>query len=494
MRAAKSSRRQIVRFSVALVTVFAASAAVLPAAASAVQAPNLNMEVHASGTNANDISDGDLTNQTGDYVAYYSSDGTEYLNWFECSLDGAQWEECGGDPSQYSSSLDLGSLDEGSHSFGVRENYGNGDISDEAYISWTIDTTAPAPPTVTLDSPSLDRSGATNRTSASVSFSGDGDAGSTLSCSDDGSTWSDCVLNPLELSNLPGGTYSIYVKETDAAGNESDPGSVTWTVNQLGVATDPTLDTGDGEVSKPNVIKGQGYALFGVAGTDPEPTPVFEWQRCSAKDDASSCQKILGSGADGAWWGTRDADIGQQVRLTMGWDTVQGFLNTASPLSGLIGPSGITSATLSTASPKVGVPVHSSFGEFAGWISGVSTTNTTWYVCPELDLMSCVVSDYDPSNWGETGGQWYTPGLNDVGNYLIAVRTITTYGMSTSVESFSAGYPDTWSKVASAGVSSRRARAAVRPRARKAVRKPARSNRHHRARAGRRLSAHAARR
>jgi len=299
------------------------------------------------------------------------------------------------------------------------------------------------------------------------------------------------------LQELAAGDHTLAVRATNGTGT-SDPANVTFTI-EIG-ATDPTLDTGVNDVSKPSVIKGEGYGLLGLAGTDPEPTPVFQWQRCSAKDDASSCQAISESGADGAWWGTRDADIGKQVRLTVGWDTVQGRIDAFSPLSGLIGPAGITNGTLSTASPKVGVKVHSSFGQFAGWIPGVSTTQTTWMVCSELDESTCAVSEYDPSNGGGTGGQWYTPGPNDAGKYLFAVRTITTYGMSTSVLSLSDGDSANWSRVASAGGSSRRARAAVRPhaavrpRAQAAVRKPARSSRHHRARAGRRLSAHAARR
>jgi len=288
------------------------------------------------------------------------------------------------------------------------------------------DTTAPDAP-VLSGAPS----GTVNDVTASVGFTGEADA--TFSCKLDSGSYAACGSSPKSLTALSAGSHTFYVTQTDVAGNESIAASVTWTVQSIGT-TSPTLQTGAGGVAKPNEIKGEGYGLTGVIGT--EPTPVFQWQRCTTLNDAASCAALTGvAGSTGAWWGTRDADIGYQLRLSVGWTTVQGVKNALSALSGLVAPS-VTAApeiTFGTnpysrrldPSPVKDVRQRSSFGTWAGYIAGVSTVSFEWQTCTNgADTSTCSASTTSRNH------PWYTPTANDAGKYLRTKATITTRGQT----------------------------------------------------------------
>jgi len=328
--------------------------------------------------------------------------------------------------SKYSTGDLLQELAAGDHTLAVRATNGTG-TSDPANVTFTIvDTTAPDAP-VLSGAPS----GTVNAVTASIGFTGEADA--TFSCKLDSGSYAACGSSPKALTALGAGSHTFYVTQTDLAGNESIAASANWTVQAIGT-TSPTLQSGSDGVAKPNVIKGEGYGLTGLIGT--EPTPVFQWQRCTTLNDAASCAALTGvAGSTGAWWGTRDADIGYQMRLSVGWSTVQGVKSALSALSGLVAPS-VTAAPAITfgtnpysrrldPSPVKDVKQHTSFGTWAGYIAGVSTVSFEWQTCTDgADTSTCSASATGINN------QWYTPTANDVGKYLRTKATITTRGQT----------------------------------------------------------------
>jgi len=201
------------------------------------------------------------------------------------------------------------------------------------------------------------------------------------------------------------------------------------------------VDTGSSPVNRGTVVKATDLDLLN--------RPVFAWQRCSRLDDASSCSAITGSlGANGAWWGTRNADIGQQVRLKAisdGSDWLTG-------LSGVVGPSNTTYPSLNQGlvggAPKQGTALHTSFGTWDGYIAGTSTVAFQWQRCSTSAVNSCT------TNIG-TNSQWYRPVAADVGEYLRVTATLTTNGQTASAGTLVSG------QVAS-NLAGRRAHTAVR--------------------------------
>ena len=213
----------------------------------------------------------------------------------------------------------------------------------------------------------------------------------------------------------------------------------TW--NGLVVQRAFQVDSGSSPVNRGAVIKATDLDLLN--------RPVFAWQRCSTLDDASSCSAILGSlGANGAWWGTRNADIGQQVRLKAisdGSDWLTG-------LSGVVGPANTTYPSLNQGlvggAPKQGTALHTSFGTWDGYIAGTSTVAFQWHRCSTSAVNSCTTDI-------GTNSQWYRPVAADVGKYLRVTATLTTNGQTAGAGTLVSG------QVAS-NLAGRRAHTAVR--------------------------------
>ncbi len=157
----------------------------------------------------------------------------------------------------------------------------------------------------------------------------------------------------------------------------------------------------------------------------------YAWQRCSVLNDASSCQDINSSegGTTGAWWGSRNADIGQQVRLKATWDAVSGVVASYSALTGVVVPTSVAVPVLDqglvSSAPKAGTPLHSTFGTWNGYRAGLTTVVFQWKRCSSSDPATCT------TNVG-ANSQWYTPVAGDVGKYLRVTATLTTGGQSVS--------------------------------------------------------------
>ncbi|MEI6446698.1 MAG: hypothetical protein WCO96_02310 [Actinomycetes bacterium] len=192
----------------------------------------------------------------------------------------------------------------------------------------------------------------------------------------------------------------------------------TW--NDLEVQRAFQVDTGSAPVLRGTVVKATDLDLLS--------RPLFAWQRCSILNDASSCSAIIGSGADGAWWGTRNADIGNQVRLR----AISSDGEWLTGLSGVVGPSNTTAPTLNQGlvdgAPKKGTNLHTSFGTWGGYIAGTSTVAFQWQRCTTTDANSCTTAV-------GTNSQWYRPVAADVGNYLRVTATLTTNGQSAEASS-----------------------------------------------------------
>ena len=147
---------------------------------------------------------------------------------YECKLDGGAFASCAA-PKNFSS------LSDGSHTFTVRAVNG-AQTTPETSRTWVIDTTAPGAPTVARTVPNISP---TNSTSQSITFSG-AESNGTFQCKLDSAAYASCPSSPITLSGLTNGSHTYSVIQTDAAGNVSAAGTVSWTIDNVGPAA-PTV-------------------------------------------------------------------------------------------------------------------------------------------------------------------------------------------------------------------------------------------------------------
>jgi hypothetical protein len=182
-------------------------------------------------------------------------------------------------------------------------------------------------------------------------------------------------------------------------------------------------------VGKGKTLRSSGWDLPALAPGSPG--PLYRWQRCDASGDESSCVDIFSeAGATGAWWGTRNSDIGKRLRVKVTFTNLANVLSSVySSLSSVIGSINLAAPVLNYGSgnsnPVVGTRVHSSFGTWAGYVAGVSTVLFQW--------QSCSVNTDPESNCADipgSTGQWFRPRAADSGRYLRVKATLTTRGQS----------------------------------------------------------------
>ncbi|MEI6448035.1 MAG: hypothetical protein WCO96_09185, partial [Actinomycetes bacterium] len=153
---------------------------------------------------------------------------------YSCSVDSGPFRPC-------TSPTTVDGLADGIHTFAVRQANRDGTISAPTDPRiWTLDTTPPAPPTLLSTPPSV-----TNANSIAVSASGE--PGSTLSCSVDKAAYVPCT-SPATFSGFAVGAHSLWIRQTDAAGNPGLPAIVNWAVDRTGPAG-PTFTSTPGKVS-----------------------------------------------------------------------------------------------------------------------------------------------------------------------------------------------------------------------------------------------------
>jgi hypothetical protein len=154
------------------------------------------------------------TNDTTAHFTFSSAGATA----FTCALDGAAATAC-------TSPLDVPGIAEGPHTMSVGATDGAGNAALTGTAVWTVDTTAPATPSV-LTGPAS----ATNQTG--VDFVVDNpDTSSVLECSLDGAGWTTCP-SPVHFTVATPGAHTLSVRSTDQAGNHSTPSTAfPWTLD-----------------------------------------------------------------------------------------------------------------------------------------------------------------------------------------------------------------------------------------------------------------------
>ena len=149
----------------------------------------------------------------------FSFAASESGSTFSCALDGAAAAAC-------SSPQTYGDQGNGGHTFSVRATDAAGNTGSATTYTWTVDTAAPAAPTITGKPPAQ-----WNSSSASFSFSAS-ESGVSFRCDVDGGSSALCT-SPKTYTGLAEGPHTFDVVAVDAAGNASAPTSSTWTVDTI---------------------------------------------------------------------------------------------------------------------------------------------------------------------------------------------------------------------------------------------------------------------
>jgi hypothetical protein len=155
--------------------------------------------------------------QTAATSATFAFSSTEGGVSFECRLDAAAFEPC-------TSPATFTGLADGSHTFEVRAADAAGNVGAVASRAWTVDATAPPPPTIG-SGPATP----TNATAATLTFS-DAEAGVSFECRLDAAGFAPCT-SPADYASLGEGPHTFDVRARDAAGNTSAAASHGWTVD-----------------------------------------------------------------------------------------------------------------------------------------------------------------------------------------------------------------------------------------------------------------------
>ncbi|WP_238139527.1 Ig-like domain-containing protein [Roseateles aquatilis] len=178
--------------------------------------------------------------------AALSVSGLETGATWEYSSDGSRWTTGSG------SSIPAGAFSgDGIKSIQVRQTDAAGNTSGASTFNFTLDTAAPAAPSVSLtnDSGSSNSDKVTN--DATLGISGL-ETGATWEYSSDGSRWTTGSGSSIPASAFSGdGIKSIQVRQTDAAGNTSGASTFTFTLDSTAPAPTITVDdvTTDNTVS-----------------------------------------------------------------------------------------------------------------------------------------------------------------------------------------------------------------------------------------------------
>ncbi|MDP3979358.1 MAG: retention module-containing protein, partial [Pseudomonas sp.] len=164
---------------------------------------------------------GDLITNNGTY----SVSGTEAGATVEYSTNGSDW------------STTAPTAEEGDNTIFVRQTDVAGNTSAPSSLSFTLDTLVEAPSiTLDTDSGSSDSDAISNTGSYSI---GNLEAGASVEYSTDGSDWSTTAPTAEEGEN------TIFVRQTDVAGNTSAPSSLTFTLDTQATIAIATISGDD---------------------------------------------------------------------------------------------------------------------------------------------------------------------------------------------------------------------------------------------------------
>ena len=157
-----------------------------------------------------------------------------------CQLDGGSWSVC-------TSPVDVkalagGTLAQGAHRLRVlsTDPADNAETTGDA-ASWRTDTIAPSVNLVQKPTNPAAKGNAVFGFNVLDGSPAVASPDTTTSCSIDGADYAACS-SPVTLTNPASGSHNVRIKATDAAGNDSDVVSYTWTVTASDVAP-PTIDS-----------------------------------------------------------------------------------------------------------------------------------------------------------------------------------------------------------------------------------------------------------
>ena len=102
-----------------------------------------------------------------------------------------------------------------------------------------LDTVPPSAPTVTRTNPTVTPTVSRSQT---LAFAG-AEPGGVLNCKVNDSAYLPCPSSPVTLTELSDGGYSFSVTQTDAAGNVSPAGTVTWKVEPATIEPDLPIES-----------------------------------------------------------------------------------------------------------------------------------------------------------------------------------------------------------------------------------------------------------
>ena len=239
---------------------------------------------------------------------------------FQCALDGAAFASCTS-PRAYSG------LAAASHTFQVRQTDTAGNTGVAASYTWTIDTTAPGAPSITLGP-----TGLINQTSASFSFTGE--AGASFQCALDGAAFAACT-SPKAYSGLADGAHAFQVRQIDTAGNTGPAASRSWTVDATAPAA-PTITVG------PTGQTNQTSASFTFTG---EAAATFECSLDGAAFTSCASPKPYSGLAEGAHtFQVRQTDTAGNTGAAASRSWIVDTTAPAAPTI-TVGPTGLTNQT-----------------------------------------------------------------------------------------------------------------------------------------------------
>jgi subtilisin-like proprotein convertase family protein len=241
---------------------------------------------------------------------------------FQCRLDGGDFSPC-------ASPQEFGDLPEGTHTFEVRafDQHGNVDGSPAIY-TWTVDVTAPKP--------RIDAAGGATPVVRGVAGTGSGDAASVRVDLFSGSSASGAPAQTVvaarngsgafsaQFDRVGAGTYTVTVRQSDAAGNAATSAPVSFRVGGGSVAPAPVppdfavLST---EESMADAAGGRVMALSSCEGACSRSAALAVSSRVAAKlrlPRKGSRPVRLGRGSKSSGAGAVKVSMTRKVRRALG--------------------------------------------------------------------------------------------------------------------------------------------------------------------------------
>ena len=223
---------------------------------------NIPLEITFKGNPPSDIEEGDFSNEVTGLKIYFETNYPGEVS-FECNLNNSNWFDCNDEDAEGHYWLASG-LTDGLQNLTVKAHHLTiNEIEDvEKTLNWTVDTIKPE---VDVYSGPDEL---TNDTDVTFEFSSN-ETGSVFECKLSGGInidWESCTSPKTYFGLNQEGAYVFEARATDIAGNISDPGSYSFTID----TTDPntTIDSG------PSSLSGSDEATFEF--TSNEAGSIFE--------------------------------------------------------------------------------------------------------------------------------------------------------------------------------------------------------------------------